>query len=274
MIELTPLRYFLCAYEGGTFSRAAQASGVSQPTVSAAIQKLEAQLGEPLFLRSKSGLTATPLGEQLYREAGDSVARLSGLEARLRRQPQRPVQIHCRPDILLSRFAPALHGLRRAQGNLQFRLTERPEACDLSYTVEGCAPPDHRFIPVLTEGFGVALDRHHPLAGRKAVDPEELRDQPIIHRPYCSAADGFDLLLGKRPPTPAHAVHDQQVLDLVAAGIGIAFVPFSHARACPEIVVLPLHGVAAGTRTIGISYRKTAFARDIAERLAGLAREG
>lgn len=274
MIELTPLRYFLCAYEGGTFSRAAQASGVSQPTVSAAIQKLETQLGAPLFLRSKSGLTATPLGEQLYREAGDSVARLSGLEARLRRQPRQPVQIHCRPDILLHRFAPALHGLRRAQGNLQFHFTETPETCDLSYTVEECALPEHRFIPVLTEGFGVALDRHHPLSGREVVDPEELRDQPIIHRPYCSAADGFDLLPGERQPAPAHAVHDQQVLDLVAAGIGIAFVPFSYARACPEIVVLPLRGVAAGTRTVGISYRKTAFARDIAERLAGLAREG
>ncbi|MGD9866050.1 MAG: LysR family transcriptional regulator [Pseudodonghicola sp.] len=273
MIELTPLRYFLCAYEGGTFSRAAQASGVSQPTVSAAIQKLETQLGEPLFHRSKSGLTATPLGEQLYREAGESVARLSGLEARLRRQPRQLVLIHCRPDILLGSFAPALHGLRRAAGNLQFRFADAPESCDLCYTTETCVPPEHRFVPVLTESFGVALDRHHPLAGRGALGLDALRGQPIIHRPYCPNADGFDLPLDDRQPAPAHAVHDQQVLDLVAAGIGIAFVPMSHGRAHPGIVVLPVQGVPAGTRTVGISYRRTAFARDIAERLAALARE-
>ncbi|WP_417673579.1 LysR family transcriptional regulator [Pseudodonghicola sp.] len=274
MIELTPLRYFLCAYEGGTFSRAAQASGVSQPTVSAAIQKLETQLGEPLFLRSKSGLTPTSLGEQLYREAGDSVARLSGLEARLRRRPRQPVSIYCRPDILLGGFAPALHGLRRAEAHLQFRFAELPEACDLSYTSATCVPPDHRFLPVLTESFGVALDRHHPLATRETVAPQELEGQAIIHRPYCPNAEGFDLPIGDRQPAPAHAVHDQQVLDLVAAGIGIAFVPMSHARANAGVVVLPLRGVEAGQRTIGVSYRKTAFAREIAEKLAALARAG
>ena len=51
MIELNPLRYFISAFETKTFSQAARENGVSQPTVSAAIQRLEDRLGAALFQR-------------------------------------------------------------------------------------------------------------------------------------------------------------------------------------------------------------------------------
>ena len=89
MIDLTTLRYFTSAFETGTFSQAARANGVSQPTVSAAIQKLEETLSAPLFQRSKSGLTPTALARRLYSDAEQSVTHLSTLEDRLRDLPLR-----------------------------------------------------------------------------------------------------------------------------------------------------------------------------------------
>ena len=47
------LRYFLAVAEIGNFSRAAERVGVTQPTLSAGIAKLEGQLGARLFDRDK-----------------------------------------------------------------------------------------------------------------------------------------------------------------------------------------------------------------------------
>ena len=85
MIELNALRYFTSAYETGTFSHAARVNGVSQPTVSAAIQRLEDRLGAPLFRRSRAGLAPTPLATALYHDVIDSVSHLATLEARVLR---------------------------------------------------------------------------------------------------------------------------------------------------------------------------------------------
>ncbi|MBM2293492.1 LysR family transcriptional regulator [Sulfitobacter pseudonitzschiae] len=272
MMELTPLRYFLSAYETGTFSQAARLNAVSQPTVSAAIQKLEAHFGAPLFQRERSGLKATALGEQLYQDTAGSVAQLSAVEGRMRGQPVHTVRVYCFPDVLLGPFARTMQSVARQAGNLAFSFTAAPDDSDLSYAAEGCVPKGHGFVPVLTERYGVALGRTHPLARRAEVRLEDLMELSIIHRPYCPNADRFDLMAAARPMPSAQAVHDQQVLELVAAGLGIAFVPMSHGDAHSGIVVRQLRGQDVGQRTIGISHRKTVFATQLAERLTGTAR--
>ena len=65
------LEYFVAAGETGSVTRAAQGSHSSQPTVSAAIAKLEASLGVQLFVRHHAqGLSVTPAGREFAREAG------------------------------------------------------------------------------------------------------------------------------------------------------------------------------------------------------------
>lgn len=272
MLELTPLRYFLSAYETSTFSQAARVNDVSQPTVSAAIQKLENHFGGLLFRRSKSGLTATVLGEQLYREAAGSVTQLSALEGRIRHKPRQNVRIYCYPDILLGPYAPTMQSVGRNAENLEFSFTASPEASDLSYVSQNCVPKSHGFLPILTEGYGVALAHQHPLASGDVLHLKDLLALPIIHRPYCPNADGFNLLDPSLTSRPAQAVHDHQVLDLISAGLGIAFVPMSHGDAHAGIVVRQVHGQDLVQRTIGISHRKTAFATKLATTLANSAR--
>lgn len=283
MLDLTSLKYFLSAYETGTFSRAARVNEVSQPTVSIAIQKLETLLGEPLFQRAKSGLTATALGERLYRDAVGSVSQLFALESRLRSRPLQKLRIYCHPDILLAPFAPMLHTVSRNLGNLQFHFSDTPENSDLAYISQTCTPKGHVFLPMMTETYGVALPLHHPLGGAQFVTLEDLEGQPFIHRPYCPGADRFDAAAGtqntarntvQQQPTPAHATHDQQVLDLIAAGLGIALVPMSHGKSHTGIVVRPITGSDLGTRTVGISHRQTVFAADLAKRLVAASDHG
>ena len=64
-MELHQLRYFAKVAELGQFTRAAEACGVSQPSLSQAIAKLEVEVGKPLFERLGRGVRLTEAGVKL-----------------------------------------------------------------------------------------------------------------------------------------------------------------------------------------------------------------
>lgn len=73
-MELTPLRYFRAIARTAHMTRAAQDLGVSQPALSAAIQKLERQVGTPLLHRTGRGVELTHAG-RVFLEHAESVLR-------------------------------------------------------------------------------------------------------------------------------------------------------------------------------------------------------
>src|SRR5690606_38228255 len=68
-MTLTELRYIVTLAQEQHFGRAAERCFVSQPTLSIAVKKLEEELGVALFERSKSRVSATPLGEKIVAQA-------------------------------------------------------------------------------------------------------------------------------------------------------------------------------------------------------------
>ncbi len=65
----TELHYFIEVTNTLNVSRAAERLGVSQPTLSLAIQRLEANFGAPLLIRTKSGVRMTHAGQKLVAQA-------------------------------------------------------------------------------------------------------------------------------------------------------------------------------------------------------------
>jgi DNA-binding transcriptional LysR family regulator len=61
-MELKQIKYFLALCQAGTFTRAAAICGISQPSLSNAIRRLEHELGRRLFDRGPP-LRLSPLGE-------------------------------------------------------------------------------------------------------------------------------------------------------------------------------------------------------------------
>jgi LysR family hydrogen peroxide-inducible transcriptional activator len=76
---LRQLQYLKLLAEHGSFSRAAEAAHVTQPTLSAGIHELERTLGAPVVDRGRSGVIVTPVGEEAVRRAADILARTEDL---------------------------------------------------------------------------------------------------------------------------------------------------------------------------------------------------
>ena len=68
-MTLQQMEYIVAVYRKRHFAKAAEAWGVTQPTLSAMIQKLEAELGVRIFERSSKQVVPTPLGRQIVEQA-------------------------------------------------------------------------------------------------------------------------------------------------------------------------------------------------------------
>lgn len=69
--DLNLLRAFVAIWREGHVGRAAVALGMSQPALSAALKRLREQLGDPLFVKTRTGMQPTPYAAQLAPEAVD-----------------------------------------------------------------------------------------------------------------------------------------------------------------------------------------------------------
>jgi molybdate transport repressor ModE-like protein len=67
--DLAQLRTFVAVAEAGSVSAGAERVFLSQSSASEQLKKLEERAGQPLFLRGKQGVTATPAGAKLLDHA-------------------------------------------------------------------------------------------------------------------------------------------------------------------------------------------------------------
>lgn len=76
------LENFIVTAESKTLSQAAERLDISQPTLSLGIQKIEQELGYPLFIRSREGIKLTPHGKNLLPEAREALGVLDKIKGR------------------------------------------------------------------------------------------------------------------------------------------------------------------------------------------------
>jgi DNA-binding transcriptional LysR family regulator len=79
-IDLRLIRYATALAEHGSFTRAAEALGVAQPTLSRSISDLEADIGLPLFTRHRHGAEPTDFGYLFLQQAAAVAAQVGDLE--------------------------------------------------------------------------------------------------------------------------------------------------------------------------------------------------
>jgi LysR family transcriptional regulator, nitrogen assimilation regulatory protein len=83
-MDVRQLRYFVAIIDSGSMSKAAERLFVAQPSLSQSMVTLEAELAEPLLIRSPQGVTATEAGKALYQLARDVLRRMDEIPQRVK----------------------------------------------------------------------------------------------------------------------------------------------------------------------------------------------
>ncbi|WP_395243367.1 LysR family transcriptional regulator [Agromyces sp. MMS24-K17] len=241
MRELDLLGTFLEVYRAGSVSGAASRLGLSQPSVSERIARLEERLGVPLFERTTRGVTPTAEADRLAARTADPVDRLRAAWDAPLAEPTGTVRIGGASDVVASRIVPAVAQVAGRGIRLEFTLglaadlLDALAAGDLDLVVSSMRP---RNAAIRSRGL---VDEEFVLVAApslaRTIDPERLEADPaaaLAHLPVV-AYDAQPSILrrywrtqfGRRPGNPiAIVVPDlRAVLAAVVAGAGISAIP-------------------------------------------------
>jgi len=241
LIRHTTLRQFQVfesIYRLGSFTRAAEALFLTQPTVSMQIKKLSDAVGLPLFEHVGRNVEPTEAGNELYaacREMFETLARLEmkisdmkGLKSGRLRMGVVTTAKYLAPE-MLGAFSQDYPGIK-----LELKVTNRDEIIQRMHSNEddlyimGQAPENElemdvfRFAP---NPLVVLAPRDHPLVGRKNISLEDIAKEPfIIREPGSGIRDttfkSFDEK-GLRPNIRMELGSNEAIKHAIAGGLGL-----------------------------------------------------
>jgi LysR family hydrogen peroxide-inducible transcriptional activator len=192
-ITLKQLRYYLVAAKYVSLRQAARELKISQPSLSAQIQKLEEALGIELFERSRGGVTLTPLGRDLLKQAQQAVnAAEVIIEAAdfATNGPSGTFRLGASPTLgpyALPWILPEVH---KKYGGVKFFVREEvPDALteglyngryDLILTTLPLKESGITVMPLFRESLYLVMNREHPLAKNKSIRGDQLAGLEIL----------------------------------------------------------------------------------------------
>jgi LysR family transcriptional regulator, hydrogen peroxide-inducible genes activator len=284
-LEFRQLQYAIQIAAERNFSRAAEKLHIAQPSLSQQLSKLEKELGVLLFKRSTNSVELTHAGSVFVNKAQEIV----DMTEQLRREMEDMADLrkgrlvvgslqitgsHVLPNVL-----PAF---RAAYPDIEVVLVEETTkrleelaasgGTDVSLLSLPLTEPSLAYRPIIEEEICLAVPPDHPLASgkKKAVPIGDLRDEPFIllkkGQGFRAIATRLCLDAGFEPRVVFESGNIDTVQALVAAGMGIAFVPRMITRSdwhgrSPVFLSLAGHPC----RTLVIAYRKGRYLSNAAE---------
>ena len=241
-MEMHQLRYFVAVARSGNFSRAADECHVAQPSLSQQILKLEDEVGERLFERTRRRAILTPAGTLFLPHA------LNILEAAERgRQEIREMGGQVRGKIVLGAlptiapyFLPEIIRLFRekypgAELILHEQTTDQllrnleENEIDLAIISDAPTNPNIQVEQLFSEELLLCLPVDHTLVHQKSVVAADLRQEKFIlmHDSHCLGAQAQEFCQSKgfKPRISCHSAQVGTVLAMVKAGLGISLIP-------------------------------------------------
>lgn len=270
-MELHQLRYFIAVARTRNFSRAAEQCHVAQPSLSQQIMKLEDELGERLFERTKREVSLTTAGE-VFRKHAERVldevelasesVRASGdrLRGRVALGALPTIAPYYLPERLRA-FADRYPGVDVVVHEdttamlAQAVLAKEIDLALVSLPAEQAGLVAEEFFD---EALVVALPIGHPLATKRKLVLNDLEKQAFIlmKEGHCLAGQAlqFCRLNGFAPRVSFRSAQIETVLAFVAAGWGISIVPAMAQKI--EMKGVRYRALAGMTRSIGVIYRE------------------
>jgi DNA-binding transcriptional LysR family regulator len=245
-MELRHLRYFIAVAEDLHFGRAAERLHIAQSALSQQILSLESELGVSLLHRTKRQVQLTAAGVVFLEDARGIMVQVGQAIERSQRVARGEIgQIRIGFTILSlhSVLPPILQSLRQSHPEVQITLHEmatqaqlealRTEQIDVGFLHPPVADLRLELVNLKTETMWVVLSSQHPLAHRQRLTLRSLCHLPLIIHPRHEGVILYDQILQRyaeincQPTIVQEALTSPTRIGLVAAGMGITFVPES-----------------------------------------------
>lgn len=240
--SLKQLRYICAVAEHKHFSKAAEASHVTQSTLSAAIQELESQLGVVIFERNKKNVLITPLGEKLVQQArivlGD-VEDFVGLAKSHDEALAGEIRLGVIPTIAPFLLPHLLADLREQYPKLKLYLKEELSAqlslqlqqgqLDLIILAFPYPMPEMETISLFRDEFLLCLPPGHQLEKTKQVKQQQLRGEKLLLLEEGHCLRDHALEACKLESADTDLVYQgtslHTLVQMVANGLGVTLLP-------------------------------------------------
>ncbi|MDR6950861.1 DNA-binding transcriptional LysR family regulator [Ancylobacter sp. 3268] len=289
-MDFRTLRAFVEVVRQGGFSQAARTVFATQSTVSKAVKQLEDEIGAPVLDRIGHRSVLTPVGEVVYRRGVKLLADREDLLAELdeiRGLKRGVLKLGLPPVGSATLFAPLFAVYRRRYPGIEVRLVEhgsdqleeslRAGEIDFAGMLLPAAP-EFEWQEVGSEPLVALLPAAHPLGARRRLTMDDLRETPLILFDSGFTLNRIILHAARRagfePDVVARSSQIDFMVQLVAAGLGVAFLPrlIAEQRSAPAVRQVLLD--EPGTEWVmAMVWRRGAFLSEAAKAWLALVRE-
>lgn len=254
-MELSEIRYFLAVARELNFTRAAQSNGISQPSLTRAIQKLEAEVGGALFVRRPGLVALTHLGRELlprFEEIGRNLDSVHQAASSLAQSKSLALRLGVMCTVPPDRVVEALGKLRLRVPEAKVTIIEATAGRIVDLVVAHevdvgvAAWPDYpdqiAVLRLYEERYVVAMRADDPLAAADRTDVQSLEGCRYLERKSCEFDAYFEARHGEWPvdlDVCFASEREDWIQSLIQAGEGYAIVPVSMPL-LPGLVSRPL----------------------------------
>lgn len=236
------VRYFLALCEHGGFARAAEACEVSQPALTAAMKRLEQDLGGPLFHREGKRLVLSRLGQMVrphIEQLQDQSQAAMQIARNFRLLKTAPLAMGVMPSIGPARIARFFERFRRQSPHVELAVSAGPlpyllkqlEKGDLDFALVSAPqglPEGIRTEPAYRERYMVVFPPGHRFERFTTVALSDVAGESYVDRLACEMREAVMALCAERKVELYAAYRSERedwIEAMVAAGLGFAFLP-------------------------------------------------
>jgi DNA-binding transcriptional LysR family regulator len=285
-LSLTGLRVLREVAANGSFTAAAESLGYTQSAVSRQVAGLERTAGTPLFERAARGVRMTDAGAALLSRAGKVLDEVDAAQRELEGMSQLAtgkLSVGGIPTAAAALLPRALRVFGERHPSVEVSLREGSTSSQVRRVISGSAdlavigvlprrqaPRDRRIAVehLIDDPLLLAVGAGHPLAGRRAVNLDDLASERWI----AGSARAGDSMIGAwqwaewQPRVELIAKEWTAKLGLVAAGLGVTLVPGLAADSVrSDVALIRIRSERPADRTVLLATRAGDLPPHVAE---------
>lgn len=265
---MNPYYAFIKAIETGSFTKAAEELGYTQSAISQMVQSLEEELSTTLILRSRTGITLTPDGEEFlpyiknicnsHRELLEKQNEMKGLQRGL-------IRIGTFSSVACHWLPGLMKDFKEQYPSVQFQLHQGEYTVISNWVKDGTV--DFGFvnpeavsklttIPLQEDEMLAVIPPNHPLAVQNRVSLKDLTNEPYILLDEGEISEPLTIFKQNNfEPNIQFRVHDDYaIMSMIEQGLGISILPELVLSRCPYNIVTKSISPSV-VRTISLVYK-------------------